>query len=241
MEQTRYKEYYPISLTTSNAPLEFHVSSSDEEYLDLHQSYLYTSLSIRDADGTVLAPPRGTDDAPAKNHVFPINYFASTQFKNVEVILSGTQVSPSDVQYAYRAFLETTLTYGDSKREQLQSALYYPDKAQPDLHDATVADANCANAGAHARYQKTRNSRAFDMITPIHHCLFNQPKLLLGKMDVRMKFHRHDPKFALMSRVENVNYTIQIDKAVLMVCHKRIAASGSRGSRNGTVEIAGKI
>jgi hypothetical protein len=226
IEQVRYKEYYPVSLTTSNAPLEFFVSSSDEEYLDLHQSYLSLSVSILDADGTRIQPPAGEGAVPQKNHVFPINYFASTQFKNVEVLLSGTQVSPSDVQYAYRAFIETALTYGAAtKVEQLQSSLYYQDVTTPDLHDATVIAADCANSGAHARYLKTLNSRIFEMITPIHHCLFNQPKLLLAKVDLRLKFHRHDPKFSLMSRVENVNYRIHIDKAVLMVCHKRIASS----------------
>jgi hypothetical protein len=226
VEQTQYKEYYPISLTTSNAPIEFHVSSSDEEYLDLNQSYLHMTVSIRDADGTVLAPPaRDTDEEPPKNHVFPVNYFASTQFKNVEVMLSGTQVSPSDVQYAYRAFLETTLSYGDGKREQLQSAMYYPDVSEPDLHDASIADPACANPGARERYLKTQNSGTFEMITSIHHSLFTQPKLLLGKVDMRLKFHRHDPKFSLMSTVRNVNYRIHVDKVMLMVCHKRIAAS----------------
>jgi len=225
VEQTRYKEYYPVSLTTSNAPLEFHVSSSDEEYLDLNQSYLFITASIRDSDGTAITPPADRAEVPAKNYVFPINYFASTQFKNVEVLLSGSQVSPSDVQYAYRAFLETTLTYGDSKNEHLQSALYYQDVSEPDLHDATVARANCVNTGARKRYVITANSQGFDMITPIHHCLFNQPKLLLSKVDMRLKFHRHDPKFCLMSPTEDVNYRIAIDKAVLMVCHKRIAAS----------------
>jgi hypothetical protein len=226
VEQTRYEEYYPVSLTTSNSPLEFVISGVQDSYLDLSTSYLFTSLSIRDADGTILAIPQGDNPRiPPKNNVFPINYFASTQFKNVEVILSGTQVSPSDVQYAYRAFLETTLTYGESKSGQLQSALYYQDAEEPDLHDATVAEANCANTGARLRYESTRNSRTFDTVTQIHHCLFNQPKLLLSKVDMRLKFHRHDPKFCLMSPVENVNYRIHVDKAVLMICHKQIAPS----------------
>ena len=227
IEQTLYKEYYPINLTTSNAPIEFLVSSSDDEYLDLQQSFLHLKISIRDEDGSRLNPPRGQDaEVPAKNYVFPINYFAATQFKNVEILLSGTQVSPNDVQYAYRAFLETTLTYGNSKNEQLQSSLFYPDENVPDLHDATVARHDCANSGARHRYRQTQNSIIFNTICRIHNGLFTQPKLLLSKMDLRLKFHRHDPKFCLMSKgAEIQNYRVEISKAVLMVCHKKISAS----------------
>lgn len=222
IEQTQYKDYFPVSLISANAPLEFHVSSSDEEYLDLQQSFLHLSASIRRADGTAIVP---ATPAHASQFVFPVNYFASTQFKNVEVLLSGTQVSPSDVQYAYRSFLETTLTYGDSKREQLETALYAQDKINPDLHDETVANEDCANPGARKRYMLSRNSTTFDMFTRIHHCLFNQPKLLLSKMDLRLKFHRHDPKFSLMSASADDTYRIHIDRAVLKVCHKRVVAS----------------
>ena len=224
IEQTQYKDYYPVSLTSSNAPLEFHINSSDEQYLDLQQTFLHLSVSIRSSDGTAITPP-GDKDPSLVSYVFPINYFASTLFKHVEVLLSGTQISPSDVQYAYRAFLETTLTYGDSKKEQLRAALYIGDKNVPDLHNDTIKDDGCANAGARARYQISQNSRTFDMVTRIHHSLFNQPKLLLSKMDLRLTFHRHDPKFSLMSAVNNTNYRIHIDRAVLKVCHKTVSAS----------------
>ena len=225
IEQTKYKEYFPISQTSYNAPLEFHITSSDEEYLDLQQSYLHMAVSILDSAGDPLRDPGGENAIPPKNHVFPINYFACTQFKNVEVILSGTQVSASDVQYAYRSFLETTLTYGTAKRDYLQTALYYPDTDVPDLHNGSIATAECANKGAHSRYIISDHSKTFELIAKIHNGLFNQPKLLLSKMDLRLKFHRHDPKFCLMSRVQTENYRIQIHRAVMMVCHKRVAAS----------------
>ena len=40
-----------------------------------------------------------------------------------------------------------------------------------------------------------------------------------------LKFNCHDPTFCLMSQAPNHNYQIHIDKAVLMICHKRIGAS----------------
>ena len=91
---------------TGQSPLEFYIPATDEDYLDLQQSYLYLWTRIQDTHGNNLQPPNG-DDAPADDtFVFPINYFLNTQFKNVDVYLSGTQVSPNDNLYAYRAYLE---------------------------------------------------------------------------------------------------------------------------------------
>ncbi len=226
IEEVRYKEYFPISQTSYNAPLEYYITTSDEQYLDLQQSYLQMTVSILDSQGNELSPPAADADVPDKNLVFPINYFAATQFKNVEVVLSGTQISASDVQYAYRAFLETTLTYGAAKRDYLHSAMYYPDKQEPDYHGANIGSKqNCPNLGAYSRYMRTRNSRQFELITRIHNGLFNQQKLLLSKMDLRLKFHRHESKFSLISHADTENYRIHVHSAVMMMCHKRIAAS----------------
>ena len=63
------------------------------------------------------------------------------------------------------------------------------------------------------------------MIGKIHNPLFNQSKLLLNKMDLRIKFNRHDPRFSLMSLPDNVNYTITIDEAILYVLHKTVSDS----------------
>lgn len=240
IEQTFYKEYYPVSLIEANAPLEFHVIGAEDEYLDLQQSFLYITASIRKRDGSAINPPVGQNEPSDASYVFPINYFAATQFKNIEVILSGVQVSPNDVLYPYRSWIESTLTYGSSKKEQLQAGFYYPDKNAPDIHDKTVAEEECRNEGARTRFNLTRYSKKFEMITRVHHSLFNQPKLLLGKVDLRLKFHRHDPKFCLMAFSENVGYSIQIDKAVLNICHKRVSPSVRESHEIGLLKTPAK-
>ena len=227
VEQTRYLEYYPIAQTSHNSPLEYHVISSDDEYLDLSQSYLRMRQSIRKLSGEDLTEPANDDVEKDTTHcyVLPINYFASTQFKNVEVILGGVQISPSDVQYSYRSYFETLLSYGASKREQLHTALFYKDQIDPDMRSHNVRLPNCQNSGAHKRFEATKYSRIFETTTRIHNGLFNQSKLLLSNVDLRIKFHRADVKFSLMAKFENQDYRIDIDSAVLMVAHKKIAPS----------------
>lgn len=219
-----YKQYHPVNAVTGNAPLEFHITGGDEDYLDLFNSFLYLSFSIRHQDGTAIRAPQAQQ--PDETVVFPINYISSTLFKSIEVYLNGVQVSTNDNLYAYRSFLETQLTYGlGSKVGFLQSSMFYPDTANPDLHDNTLNNEDCVNVGARTRYLKTRLSVEKEVITKVHTPLFAQSKLLLNKMDLRIKFNRNDSKFCLMSRLADVNYSVSISKACMYIRHKKVAES----------------
>jgi len=225
IEETSYKKFYPISSLITNAPIEFQIGASDQEYLDLQQSYLYLTCRITDGDGSALKPPEG-DNAPAdKTFVFPINHFFATQFKNVEIILGNTTVSSADTLYPYRSYIETLLSYGNIKDEVLKLTLFSKDTADPDLHDKTVKDDACINKGAKYRYEKTKFSKKIELAGRIHNEIFSQGKLLLNKTELRMKFHRHAPEFSLMSLKADARYNIVIDSAVMHIAHKRIASS----------------
>lgn len=232
IEQTSYKTFFPINAVSGNAPLEFHFTSSEDDYLDLQQSFLYLKCSIRTGTGERLVPPpppapQAAATPPAdRTFVYPINYFVNTQFKSVDVFLSGTQVSPNDNLYSYRSFIETVLTYGaDAKKGPLQASFFFMDENSPHIHDKTIADENCANPGARERFTRSRYSNSFEMVGKIHSPIFAQHKLLLNKMDIRLKFNRHDPKFSLIALPQNQVYSIHIEQAKLKVAHKRIADS----------------
>ena len=241
IEQTSYKKYRPISTVSGHSPLEFHIPATDEDYLDLQQSFLYLRTRIQDAHGQNFEAPEVNNDPAEESFVFPINYFVNTQFKNVDVYLSGTQVSPNDNLYAYRAYMETLLSYGrDVKSGPLQAGFYYPDTNRPNLHDQTVANDDCVNTGARSRYSMTSYSQEIEMVGKIHSSLFSQQKLILNKMDIRLKFNRHDPKFSLMALPDMANYTIAIDEAVLFVSHKTISPSVREAHENGLLKSPAK-
>ena len=226
IEQTAFKQYHPISSLSGHSPIEFHVPATDEDYLDLQQSYLYLKVRILSGVGEILTAGDNVEAPVDGSFVFPINYFVSTQFKSVDVYLSNSQVSPNDNLYAYRSYLETLLSYGsDVKDGPLQCGLYFPDTDEPDLHSKDVNKGNCANSGARIRYLNSRYSSPLEMMGRIHNPLFHQQKLLLNKVDLRLKFNRHDPRFCLMAFKENENYSIAIDQAILNVCHKTVSPS----------------
>ena len=62
MEKGDTISHQPIAALTDNAPIEFHISASSEEYIDLGRTELYVKLKVTNVDGTNLA--QGTHAAP---------------------------------------------------------------------------------------------------------------------------------------------------------------------------------
>ena len=44
VEKSVYKVYHPVNAITGNAPLEFHVGGTDEDYLDINQQSVFYSI-----------------------------------------------------------------------------------------------------------------------------------------------------------------------------------------------------
>jgi hypothetical protein len=73
---------------------------------------------------------RVNDDLDAADTVGPVNNFLHSLFSQVDVSLNGTLITNSTNTYAYRAYIETLLSYGlEAKSSQLTSALFYKDEA----------------------------------------------------------------------------------------------------------------
>ena len=170
-------EYHPLSNITDSGPIEFNVSGSGEEYLDLARTQLYVKAKITKANGTALDP---------NTEVGPVNLFLHSLFSQVDVSLNERLISPSTNTYPYRAMIETLLNYGeDAKSSQLTMAMFYKDT--PGKMDAVnpVAEDADANMGLKARYAFTKQSRMVDMIGPIHSDIFFQDRLILNGVNLR--------------------------------------------------------
>jgi hypothetical protein len=101
-----YVEYYPISTITNGAPIEFDVNASGDDYVDFANSFLYVRAKITRDDG---------DDLNAADTVGPLNNFRHSLLSQVEVLLNGTLIPSSMNAHAYRACLETLLSYGSRR------------------------------------------------------------------------------------------------------------------------------
>ena len=98
IESGSYVEYHPISSITGNGPIEFDVSSSGEDYLDLANSFLFVTAKVTRVDNT---------NTHADDPVGPVNNFLHSMFSQVDIQLNGTLITSSTNMYPYRAYIET--------------------------------------------------------------------------------------------------------------------------------------
>ena len=74
MEKGDYISHHPIATLTQNAPIEFHIPASTEEYIDLGRTQLYLQLRIINEDATHLV---------ANAQVAPVNQIMHSLFSQV--------------------------------------------------------------------------------------------------------------------------------------------------------------
>lgn len=231
VENGFFVHYYPSTSLDKGGPLDFNIKAGDRDYIDPQNIFLYTRSRILDTEGTPL-PNRvsaADDTVPDKSVVFPVNYFANTRFKNLEIYLDGKLISTNDNMYPYHSFLEMLLSYSkETKENQLAMGLYYKDTVIMDDYNFNRGDLADANPGALNRYKVTQYSQAFECLSKLHSGIFSQNKLLPNNTKLHIKLSRADNDFALMCKLRDRRYQVVIDKAVLIVCHKKI----SDGIRN---------
>ena len=150
-----------MSSITDSGPIEFDVSSSGQNYLDFANTQLLVKAKI--TRGNV-------DDITDADHVGGVNLFLHSLYQQVYVSLNDVQVSQSAGTYAYRANIESLLSYGpQAKTSQLTAALYYKNTAG-NMDDSNPDHANAGerNYGLQKRASFTDRSVIVDMIGRIH-------------------------------------------------------------------------
>lgn len=166
------------------------------------------------------------ENLEAANMVGPVNNFLHSLFSQVDVSLNGTLITSSTNTYAYRAYLETLLSYGsDTKTSQLTSALFYKDEAgKMDKPDPLAANAADKNSGLATRRSFIAASREVDMIGRIHSDIFFQERYMLNEVNVRIKLIRSNDAFCLMS-TGLTQFRVVVTFASLLVRKVKISPS----------------
>jgi len=203
IENGQWVEHHPVASLNDNNSIEFSVSGKGSDYIDLANTFVLVKAQIVNPNGTALA-----DNAP----VAPVNLFLHSLFSQVDLTLNDKLITPSNNTYAYRAYLETLLSYGDTaKTSQLTSALWYKDTA--DNMEATTDQ----NKGFESRQEFAARSKVIDMMGKIHSDLFFQDRYLLNGVNMRLKLVRSNNPFCIMAGGVNPNYKVVLKEAVLFV------------------------
>ncbi|XP_054753804.1 uncharacterized protein F54H12.2-like [Lytechinus pictus] len=217
IEQGQWIEYHPLAQFSDGGPIEFHISGSGSEYLDLTQTQVYVKAKVVHQDGTNLVDG---------DQVGPVNLFLHSLFSQVDVSLNDRVITPSTPTYPYRAMIESLLQYGsEAKETQLTSALFYKDTAGCMDNPNPLDNTGDANQGLKKRHGYIRSSNSFEMTGPLHCDLFFQPKHLLNGVDVRVKMIRSKEEFSLMSATPDAPYKVVIQDCSLFVRKVKVSPS----------------
>ena len=119
IESATWVEYKPITSLTDDAPIEFVIPGTSDEYLDLSRTMLFLKVRIISGDGKTIKD---------ENLVQPVNNFLHSLFNQVNVFLNQKSITPSTYGYSYRACIETLLNYESSaKKSHRTCGLWYGD------------------------------------------------------------------------------------------------------------------
>ncbi len=185
-----WHEVHPKNTLTTSGPYEFHITS-DPHWMDLSRNYIHMKLKITKSDGTDIPEPTLVNNV-SKYPCAPINLLGKTFFKQIKLWLNNKLCYDSGDLYAYRAYLETMLNYGrEAKNTHLQAGLYYIDES------GKMDDKN--NFGFRQRGAWCKTSRVLELMAPIHTDLFNQDRLMVNHMDLKLELHRNSDDFCLLT------------------------------------------
>ena len=98
-----------------------------------------------------------------------VNLFLYSMFTQIDVSLNDRVITPSTSKYAYESLIQTLVTYGsDAEKNQLTSALFYPDTPGKFERMNPIEDAKTANLGLKARYKFRKESATVNMMGAKH-------------------------------------------------------------------------
>ncbi len=219
-EKRQWIEHGPSSILSGDAPLQFTIKGSGNQYIDLKNSTLTVKVKIvnsegKNFEGDVWLETAAVDGTISKSYnpkhdAGPINLWLHSLFSQVDLSFHQETINIGTM-YPYRAYLET-LCYPYAKH-LLETELFYKDS--PNAMDATQIVLG-GNKGLIRRASRTVGNKECDMEGNLHLDLCLQERYLLNKVDVNLKFWHSKDSFRIMSNVGPC--TIEIVEAALKVC-----------------------
>ncbi len=198
-DASNVQEIYPTT-SVSGPNLDFSVRTDRNVFLDMQHIELKLAVKI-------LAAGDKTLDTEGKDSVLFVNNILHSLFSNCEVYLNGELVSSSNGLYPHKAYLETEVSHGlECKRGILFCQGYTYEHNPGDVTSSTMEN----------RMELTKKSGEVFLIGKLSVDLFNCERLMLPKVDMRIKLTKASPHFSLIAADESKGYHFKITRASLL-------------------------
>ena len=131
-------------------------------------------------------------------------------------------ISSSTNTYPYRAYIETLLNCSkEEKNTQFGMGLFYKDTAG---HFGEL-DPMSDNAGLNKRHEFGKLSKTMFLQGRVHSNIFNQGKLLLNGLPLKVTFQRHKNNFAVLSATENRAFKVSFEEVIFCFTESSIKSA----------------
>lgn len=216
---------------TNVSHLEFVSTGEGHRYRNLNHVYLRLRVRLTKPDGTAL--PMDRAEVPASSGVTAQAAYTAPKFaiinnglhsiiNSINVFLNGVDINASSDFYAFRAYIETMLTFSALHGyERLGPEFYHP---SPDnsfgetvLADETNWPADFkSNYGLKWRFDRTKENKTLEMYGRLFLDLSTMKCLIPGNVDMRIKINLNDPDFFIVTDTAGETARLFIDDASLM-------------------------
>lgn len=190
VENGKFVFFRPISTISNDAPIEFYIPGSGDEYIDLSRTMLYMKVRLTPKTETLEKTTNKTYS------VGPVNNWLHSMFSQVDIYLNQKCITPPSNSYMYRSYIEHLLNFGsDAKKSHLTNSLFYTDSA------GHFEKTNNDNEGF-AKRVTFANGKEFEMYGHLHCDLFNQDKYLVNGVDLTIKLQHAKKTFHLIGEAD---------------------------------------
>lgn len=208
--------YYPLTTLDKCSSIQFQINSFQDKYIDMNSIYLKLQIQLVKDDGTSYFDKN--EEKHKENQAFIINNMLHSIFKSLSVEMNGQVVSSTQL-YHYKSYLEDLLNYQKGRADSLmQCQGFY-------LDTAGNFDNFDKNTGASSRFAKTKFSKTFELYGKIHCDVFNQQKLLISDVDLKLNFDLEKKEFYLKNQKDANNSELKICEAAVFVRYLTISTS----------------
>ena len=218
VEKTNDVEYQSLTSLRNNAPVEFYIPESTDDYIDLKNSKFCFSFHISRANG---------DMCTAVDEVAPINDIFNGLWSNVEFYMNDKLISHSNNIHGYTSIISHLIHDSEESlhSERSMRLLYKDTPGQLDhvaAKDANIEEwipgyhtippklkyednntagreipltftvepvKNPGNNGLHRRYLFSRNSQQVTVMGSLRVDMFQQERYLPNGISLKLRFH----------------------------------------------------
>ena len=180
IENSQLIQYRPVAAITDSPNIEFFISQSSENFIDLENIFLWIS-------GKLVKQDKTDYDQTQDNRYSLINFGLNTLWQQIDIELNNIQITQSSTTFPYSAYLDVLTKYDNkSKHTFLRSSGYLP-------YDTTHIDTVNSKLST-----LTNESKQFKLYGKISNEFFETNRYLVNGVSMRINLIKAKETFCLM-------------------------------------------